>query len=266
MAGDVLRVEARVRRRLGAVALLLATGAAVTAGVYIWRTRGLSSVQRGHDLAVTHGCFGCHGPGGARGFDDTSEAALGDVPTFTREALEGYAKDESEIREWILDGRPRRLREEAARETPPQPAPLFVMPAFRDVLSTRDADDLVAYVVATSGFHAPVSGPIAAGLETGERLGCFTCHGPQGRGALPNPRSLKGYIPPWDSPDLAELARNEDELREWILDGSPRRLRDNALARFFLQRQALQMPAYRGRIADADVERLVAYIRALPAE
>jgi mono/diheme cytochrome c family protein len=129
-----------MRRARVALGLALAAGLAAAVGVHLWRARGVSPVQRGHDLAAAHGCFGCHGPGGLRRFEDATAAALGDVPPFTRDA---------------------------------------------------------------------------------------------------------------------------DELREWILDGSPRRLRANPLARFFLARQAVQMPAYRGRIADGDVAALVAYIRAL---
>lgn len=254
-----------MRRWRAALGLALAAAAAAAAGTHWWRARGVSPVQRGHDLAARNGCFSCHGPGGLRGFEDLSDAALGSVPTYTREALESYARDESEIREWILDGLPRRLRADAAREPPAEPRPLITMPAFRDLLTAREVDQLVAYVVAVSGFHAPREGPVAAGLEAGERVGCFICHGPQGRGTLPNPRSLKGYIPAWDGPDLPDLARDESEVREWILDGSPRRLREQRLARFFLRRQTLQMPAYRGRISDDDVAALVAYIQLLRA-
>jgi mono/diheme cytochrome c family protein len=33
------------------------------------------------------------------------------------------------------------------------------------------------------------------------------------------------------------------------------------VARFFLRRQAVQMPAYGGRLTDAELDALVAYIR-----
>jgi hypothetical protein len=81
-----------------------------------------------------------------------------------------------------------------------------------------------------------------------------------------NPRSLKGYVPSWDGPDFPDLARDEAETREWILDGSPRRLRDHPVAAFFLKRQVLKMPAYRGSIDDAQLARLVDYIRWLRRE
>ena len=82
------------------------------------------------------------------------------------------------------------------------------------------------------------------GRDAAARLGCFACHGPQGRGDTPNPGSLKGHIPSWSGADFLELARDEGEIREWIREGAPRRLRDNPVAAFFLRRQAIRMPAY----------------------
>ena len=121
--------------------------------------------------------------------------------------------------------------------------------------------DLVAYIKAVADADRPTEARAAAGREAAERLGCFGCHGPQGRGNLHNPRSLRGYIPSWDGPDLPELARDDAEIAEWILDGRPRRLQSDRLARFFMDRQVIQMPAYRGRIFPDDVERIVQYIR-----
>jgi mono/diheme cytochrome c family protein len=91
--------------------------------------------------------------------------------------------------------------------------------------------------------------------------GCFNCHGPQGRGSMPNVRAFKGYIPAWDGADFTELAQDDGEIREWILDGGARRLVANPVARWFLERQPIKMPAYRGHIEDAEVERLIEYIR-----
>jgi hypothetical protein len=57
------------------------------------------------------------------------------------------------------------------------------------------------------------------------------------------------------------LARDDREIREWIRDGSPKRLRENPVAAFFLRRPAIRMPAYESRVSDDEVERIVAYIR-----
>ena len=225
-----------------------------------WRERNVGPVQRGWTVAERHGCFNCHGPGGRTGQEDPGDG-IGGVPTFTRDDLEGYAKNEQEIREWILDGVPERLRVPPSEEPGPGEAALIRMPAFRGVLTDAEVDDLVAYVKAVGDVETPAEPRAEKGRQAAERLGCFGCHGPQGRGNPPNPRSLKGYIPAWDGPDFPELARDDAEIVEWILDGRPRRLQEDPLARRFLDRQVVQMPAYRGRIAPGDVEDVVHYIR-----
>ena len=100
------------------------------------------------------------------------------------------------------------------------------MPAWRGRLSPAEVDHLVAYVKAVSDFD-PVPEAAAAGRDAAARLGCFACHGPQGRFDTPNPGSLKGYIPAWSGADFPELARDDGEIREWVRDGGPRRLREN---------------------------------------
>ena len=212
-------------------------------------------------MAAARGCFACHGPGGATGLPDAGPG-IGSVPTFSPDDVRGYARDEGEIREWILDGMPRRFREDLP---PDEPRPLLRMPAWRGVLSDHEVDDLVAFVVAVSDFAPPPEGPAREGRDVAALRGCFGCHGPQGRGNPPNPRSLKGYIPSWDGADFPDLAQDEAEVREWIIDGSPRRLREHPVASFFLRRQIVQMPAYRGTLDDDEVARILDYIRWLRA-
>jgi mono/diheme cytochrome c family protein len=154
---------------------------------------------------------------------------------------------------------PRRVREgRELREA--LEATAIRMPAWRGRLSDAQVDDLVAYLRALAAADLPEDSAIRTGYAVAERLGCFRCHGPGGRGASRNPGSLKGYIPPWDGGDFAELVVDETELREWILGGRPQRLQANPLARFFLDRQAIRMPAFRGQIKDEDLLAIVAYI------
>lgn len=224
-----------------------------------WRSKNVSRVQRGWEVADARGCFTCHGAGGVTGRPDPG-VGIGGAPAFSKDDVEAYAKTDDEIREWILDGLPRRIRADAGSSDPAD-APLIRMPAWRGVLSAREVDDLVAYIKASADFRASRDARADAGYEAADRLGCFGCHGPQGRGTPPNPRSLKGYIPSWDGPDFAELARGEGEVKEWILDGRPRRLQEQRLARYFMDRQVIQMPAYRGRISPQDLDRIVDYIQ-----
>jgi mono/diheme cytochrome c family protein len=238
------------------VALVAGAALALAAWTAVswWRSRNVGAVQRGWAVAEARGCFGCHGPGGVTGQPDMG------VPGFSRDDLEAYVKNEGEIREWILDGMPQRLRQESAAATSGE-ASLTSMPAWRDILSPREVDDLVAYIEAVGELDHPTEPGVEAGRLAAQRLGCFGCHGPQGRGSPPNPRSLKGYIPAWDGADFAELARSDAEVKEWIVDGRPRRLREDRVARYFMDRQVIQMPAYRGRITPEEVEQVLGYIR-----
>ena len=228
-------------------------------GVRHWRTKDRGAVHRGWVVAEEHGCFACHGPGGHRGMTNPGHG-LEDVPPWSGGLLMMYADNEGEIREWIEDGMPKRLRADPEQVKLRQGAAIE-MPAFRGMLSEGDLGALVAYVKAVSDFEKPDDEKAEEGRQVALGFGCFNCHGPQGRGAPDNPGSLKGYVPAWDGPDYAELVRSDDEAREWILDGRARRLQDNRIARFFLDRQKVPMPAYRGHLDDAEVDALLAYIR-----
>jgi mono/diheme cytochrome c family protein len=243
------------------LALLLGALALVLLGTYLavasWRGRNVGPVERGFRTAQASGCFTCHGPGGLKGYEDP-DGRVGGVPPFTKDEVEAHAKTVDEIREWILDGMPKRMRDEPAEPGEP---PVISMPAWRDVLSARQVDDLVAYVVAVSDFGSAPEGQALAGRDAAVALGCFQCHGPQGRGNPPNPGSLKGYIPSWDGADWPELVQDDAELREWIKDGSPKRLREHRIARYFLAKQAVKMPAYRDTVTEEQLQALAAYIK-----
>ncbi len=224
-------------------------------GVWLWRTRGIGPVQRGWVVASTRGCLACHGVLD-RDPDAAEPPAIGGAPSFAHDDVVAYSRNVGEIREWILDGKPRRILAEQAGEEPP----LLQMPAWRGVLSEREVEDLVAWITALSDFEEPPE-PAATGRAAAARLGCFGCHGPQGRGDTPNPGSLKGYIPSWSGIDFPELVRDDGELREWIRDGQPKRLREHPVASFFLRRQLIKMPAYKDKATEEEVRDIVAYAR-----
>jgi mono/diheme cytochrome c family protein len=224
-----------------------------------WRHKNVGRVQRGYEVAYRNGCFSCHGPGGIKGMANPGHAEE-EVPPWSGGLMTMYADNETEIREWIQDGATKRVRADPEQMKLREGAAIK-MPSFRQVLSDADLAAVVAYVKAVSDFEKPEDAKAEAGRQVAIKYGCFNCHGPEGRGALDNPGSFKGYVPAWDGPDYAELVRSDDEARQWIQDGRARRLQENPLARFFLDRQKVPMPAYRKHLAAADIDALLAYIR-----
>ena len=55
--------------------------------------------------------------------------------------------------------------------------------------------------------------------------------------------------------------RDDDELRAWIVEGGIARLRNDPLASYFIERQRIQMPAYKDRLKPDEIDALVAYVR-----
>jgi len=248
-----------VNRRLGAIIAVSAIAAAALASGLIflearrgWQRAAVDTpAQRGRLIAERMGCFGCHGAGGGRPISNPG-AKGGEVPGWTGGTWMMWNRDERDVRAWIARGRPEH------RE--PDPGALIKMPAYGRRLQSQELDDLVAYVLTASHFGAIDDEKAAAGHEAAYRLGCFGCHGPEGRGLVMNPGSFKGYVPPWDGADFTDLVRDDTELRQWVENGVCERLRDNPLARRILESQAITMPAYRGRISDTELDAIASYI------
>lgn len=234
------------------LALALAAGGGFMGLRARWQAATLDTpVQRGRLVAERMGCFGCHGLGGGQPIANPG-AKGGEVPGWTGGTWMMWNHDERDVRAWILKGHPDN------RE--PDTGALIKMPAFESRLSSRETDDLVAYVLAASHFGAIEDETASAGHELAYKLGCFGCHGAEGRGLVMNPGSFKGYIPPWDSPDYLDLVHDETELAQWVRKGASDRFRANPVANKILETQAIAMPAYGDRVSDADLKTLAAYI------
>ena len=217
-----------------------------------WQRAALDTpVQRGRLIAERMGCFGCHGPGGGQPIANEG-AKDGEVPGWTGGTWMMWNRDEDDIRSWILRGRTNRRG--------PDVGALIPMPPYAGRLTPKETDDLVAYVLTVSHFGRIADEPAAAGHEVAYRLGCFGCHGDEGRGLVMNPGSFKGYIPPWDGADFVELVRDDAELGQWVRDGICERLHANPVARRILESQTIAMPAYRGLVSDDDVKAIAAYV------
>lgn len=249
--------------RLGWVllgALVLETG-----GILAWRTQrwvrtpSPNPVEHGFEVASASGCFLCHGLGGAKGLPNPGSDD-GKVPSWSGGTLMMDAKDPAQVRQWIENGmrdkdkaNPKYMREREAM--------LLKMPAFKGLLPGRDIDALVAYVEAVGEWRTPADPTAAQGLDVADKHGCLGCHGPWGERSAPNPGSFKGVIPPWDGPDFPDLVRSDEEFNQWVENGISDRLKANPAARWFLERQAVWMPAFKGVLKPEEVANLRAYVR-----
>jgi mono/diheme cytochrome c family protein len=241
------------------VVVILAAAVAVLAAAMVlvatrsrWQRAALDTpIQRGRLLAEKMGCFGCHGPGGGQPIPNEG-ARDGEVPAWTGGTWAAWNRDEDDVRSWILKGRTSRRGPDAGA--------LIPMPPYENRLTPKETDALVAYVLAVSNFGRMTDAAAAAGREVAYRLGCFGCHGDEGRGLVMNPGSFKGYIPPWDGDDYPELVRDDTELRQWVRDGICERLHENPAARRILEAQTIAMPAYRTIVSDDDLKAIAAYI------
>jgi mono/diheme cytochrome c family protein len=120
----------------------------------------------------------------------------------------------------------------------------------------------LAYPALRAGVLALEETPAARGERLALRLGCFGCHGPAGGGGTKNPGSEEGTVPAFTERTQMMFVKTADDLREYVLDGAPRRKREDPDYRTRMEGAALRMPAYRGFVTAAGVEDLVAFLRA----
>src|SRR5580765_1457603 len=158
---------------LALIALALATGLVLLLTRAGWQRAALDTpVQRGRLVAVAMGCFGCHGAGGGQPIPNDG-AKDGEVPAWTGGTWMMWNRDEADVRSWILKGR--------TSKHAPDAGALIPMPAYEKRLTAKQTDDLVAYVLAASNFGTIPDELAAAGHEAAYKLGCFGCHGEEGR-------------------------------------------------------------------------------------
>jgi len=124
-----------------------------------------------------------------------------------------------------------------------------------------------AAVIAAPHVFAAVFAPepeplVARGARLAAQSGCFACHGPGGTGQRPNPGAADGQVPGFVGGVPMMYANDDGELRGYILDGAPARLKNDASHRAKSGAALLKMPAFRGRLSDAEVDALVAYVKA----
>jgi len=228
-----------------------------------------SPSEKGAMVAAEAGCFSCHGGRSAQ--PSLNPASTSEVASFTRVPSMFEERHSIEVlHEWIEDGISlEKAGSDAYLEA--SSTKLLKMPSFKDHLSPAEIDDLAAYLslqqYSVSARSNPTSVP---GEDLARRFACFTCHGELGQGGVMNPGSLKGYIPGFFGQDFRALTQNGDlqDVMEWIENGASNSFLNQGFlgfypGRFFAERQAIKMPAYKEVLQRNEIETLALFVLTL---
>ncbi len=103
--------------------------------------------------------------------------------------------------------------------------------------------------------------PALRGQRLASELGCFACHGPEGRGGVADPLAPGGEVPDWSYDTARLFLSSEEDLRSWILHGrAPLDERRDKAGR---HTSIAPMPGYQTLLSDRDLDDLVAYFLAV---
>lgn len=219
---------------LEAVTLFMLSQTGESAPGYYASMRVIPSADEGQQLFQQKGCIGCHSVGGQGG---KIGPALDDV---------GLRRAPSWMMQHFRD--------------PQSVTPGSVMPKFG--FTESEARALTEFLVhlkerkVASTLPSLIS-PIDRGHGTYVKYGCTGCHGPDGRGGVPNPNSKTAEL----VPDLIHVADGftKDELKARITNGQreipsldPKR-----------PPPPLYMPPWGSTIPEAEIDDLAAYLISL---
>ena len=107
------------------------------------------------------------------------------------------------------------------------------------------------------------SNPVRRGIALARNLGCFSCHGELGSAGIADPGAADLAVPAWSGGLWMMYVEDDDDIREFIVDGvSHHRSASGSAAREH-DRMAIHMPAYGGLLGAEEVGDLVAAFRVL---
>jgi len=209
-----------------------------------WEVRGSNTVRRGVRLFTQMGCYSCHGELGRQGIADPGDTENG-VPAWTGGVWMMYVKNDEEIRKWIDEGSTADDHEHSDDSDEGSGHRGIKMPAYGDLLSDSELDDLVAAFKVASGMIRPAAGTTERrGHDLARKWNCLSCHGVGASGGMSNPGSFAGFIPGWYGNDFGDLVKDRKEFDQWILAGSIPRMDRNPIASHFIRKQRISMPEY----------------------
>lgn len=195
---------------------------------------------------VTFSCENCHGLYGRGGVHVPNISGSASIPALNTAAMRA-ALTPGALRAIIQHGVV--VQSNVGR---------VYMPVWGAVLSSRQIDDLIAYIRA--GMPAipgivPQAVTTKLGLEVeGQQLfiryGCVVCHAFNGFGGVPNPASPDKTIPPLRGPDFDKEFGKDTAVAYVIKHGS-----------ILGGAPIVSMPVWGGLLSDQQIKALVAYIR-----
>jgi mono/diheme cytochrome c family protein len=190
----------------------------------------------GRRIFEEKGCIGCHSIGGKGG--------------TVGPALDNVAQHRNQ--EWIMQH----------FRNPQSVSPGTVMPQFE--LAEQETRALTEFLLSLTnpnivGFIQVPSmmTPVERGKTVFKKYGCAGCHGKDGQGGIPNPNAKTGQ----QVPKLIYVAEGytKDELKKRILNGQHEIFALNPSK----PPPPLYMPAWRGKIAEGELNDLVEYLFSL---
>jgi mono/diheme cytochrome c family protein len=134
------------------------------------------------------------------------------------------------------------------------------MPVWGAVISSRQVNDLVAYIraglPAVAGATAPAvpsgQGAVVAGSTLYQRFGCVNCHGPNGLGGVPNPAAPDRTVPPLSGGAFRQQFNTDAKILAVIKSGS-----------VIGRAPIVSMPHWGGIIPPQQLNQIVAYLKTL---
>ncbi len=205
---------------------------------YFLSMKILPAPEVGQRIFVQRGCLGCHSIGGTGG--------------KVGPALDGVTKRRST--DWIVQ----HFREPAAV------SPGTVMPRYDFTESEIRA--LTAFLVSLSetdviGFLKVLqpATPEERGKSVYRKYGCAGCHGPTGKGGVPNPNAKTNQQVP---PLMAEGDMADIFIESYITEGVQEIAKMNSNG----PQPPLYMPAWEGKISEGELADLVSYLHTLASE
>ena len=283
MSNDLPPVSTTARRSKKYLIRGVILGAVLTIGlaaVFRFETRPeISVVGQGKALAVSNGCFACHGASDSETRHNLRQTSAGPwkqkaIPTFWENGID----DPAVLIDWITHGVPE--GEAAAHKR------LFIqMPAYQKFMTTPEIESVAAWILSegirlsqASVSEEPTTemtpeqvralAPdelLVMGDRLSRRHGCYQCHGELGQGGAENPSSFKSYIPGFFGSDFQKLTDGgkREEIMYWIEQGRGQAIEAGAmgtLAKRYLDSQAIGMPAYRDQLSTTEKNILTEYL------